>query len=170
MASMLQPRAPLARWPLQLVMEESGVFAWYSNPATLINQVYVPHVKAEGFRQWALLVDGLMEVKAKEIAEAGGLLIINDWREIRTFDAGMSTFFSERAKKVRPGTLRGSLVAMQTLPLLKMGFQTVSLHAMLNPGHAPVRPIKDVFGAMVDHGVQVPQRGQKFPDLPVMPR
>src|SRR4051794_5632807 len=80
-----QPTAPFADWPVQHFDPRVG-FYWYVHPAAIVGQSVIGHGSVEAIDVQNDVVDRILEARSTEIRAAGGLLILCDWRSVKTYD------------------------------------------------------------------------------------
>ena len=130
----MRPRAPFLGWPLQWMV--SGGFVWFvPDPPTLVTQTTRPHVAVADVE---ILHDVTDEIVALGLPRKG-LVIVNDWRTVRSVDAAVPSAWLRRAD--RPGNPLGVVsanhVAIQANPVLRAMVQGVARALQVALGHGP---------------------------------
>jgi hypothetical protein len=152
-------------WPIQWCRADLG-FAWYMEPATLVTQALVPVGSVETACAYMDLGDAVIRHKWKEIQAAGGLLILNDWRSVKTYDSGARRVLLERMRRRPKGFLRHTVMCLPHAagPLLRLAVQTANLTiAMMGGGK--VELCDDIQGAVKKHRLTGPKAGESFPPV-----
>jgi hypothetical protein len=150
------PLAPFADWPVQLEDPALG-FAWYTEPATFVNQLLVERATADTANRLHDVIDHVIEREREDIEAHGGLLIIHDWRELAKYDSDARKAFLDRMRGREPGYLRGAVAVVRNTPLLRMAVQTANLVMALRAG-GDLEMTTAVGPALTKHGVAVPTR------------
>lgn len=156
-----RPDAPFLRWPVQHHDPRFG-FAWYADPATFVCQLQITHgdvSAAEGIND---ALDRVILGKRDEIAAAGGLLVIQDFRAAKSYTSEARKAFVERLKKRPRGYSRGVYVAVGVNPLLRMAVQTVNIAFTMTIGGA-IKLVTDPLETISHFRVQTPGPKSRFP-------
>jgi hypothetical protein len=154
------PRPPFDRWPVQRYDPVFG-FAWYTEPGAFLTQITVVHGTIELVSHINDAIDVILEKHAPRLAELGGLLILHDFRMIKSYDSKARSLWSERMKRRRPGYSRGAIVCVADTPLLKMAVQGTNLLAALHV-KTSVRLVDSLPPVLAAHGVQPPPPGSSL--------
>jgi len=162
-----RPRIPFAEWPLQAVL--SAGFVWYTAPGVLVTQAQVEHASLEHTRAMTVLVDAVLKAKADDLAALGGLLIIHDWRTVKSWDPEVRQHLVQRAKDRPAGLVRGIEVAMPLNPIMRMAAQVIDL-MMSAVGGGRVKVIDSLPESLVRHRVKTPPTGARLPTEIPTPR
>jgi hypothetical protein len=155
-----RPRIPFAEWPVQLAV--SSGFIWYTDPGVFVTQSYIDHATLEGTVAMTTRVDAVLQFKKKELAKLGGLLIVHDWRSLKTWDSDARQHLVERSKARAPGQVRGVVIALSINPLLRMAAQVVNV-MMAAVGAAGLDIVDSVAPALTKHRVKTPSADARFP-------
>ncbi len=141
---------PFDHWPIQHEDPRYG-FAWYCGRGLIVSHITVSHGTKEAAHAYHDYESSILRLYAKEVADAGGLFVIHDWRAMVTYDAEARRVWQERMRSRKKGYLRGSVVCLAgAAPLLKMAVQAANLWASVLHG-AKVELITDVRAALLEH-------------------
>ena len=154
------PRPPFERWPVQAHDPAIGL-AWYTQPATYVTQIQVVHGTVACARFVQDHIDLLLTHRKEEIAAAGGLLVIHDWRAATGYDTEARREFTERLRR-RPRYLRRAVTCVSISPMLRMVVEAGNLVATLVTG-AKSEVGDDPAPILREEKVQVPAVGSRFP-------
>jgi hypothetical protein len=156
-----RPRSPFQTWPVQLHDPRFG-FAWYTAPAIFIAHIDVTHGSVEATMGLNDALDRVIATRDDEIRAAGGLLVIQDFRTVKSYSSEARQSFVERLKRRPRGYSRGVYVAVGINPLLRMAVQTVNIAFSMVIG-GTVELIADPTVILRRLGIQSPARGLTFP-------
>jgi hypothetical protein len=120
-----QPAAPFAGWPLQQGGASPYGFVWYTRPAAFVSQATVSHGTRSSSMMTENLMDRVLDKNRAEITAVGGLLVIYDWRTVRTFDTEVIRFYIDRIA-ARRVPVRGVVVAMDMNALMRAAAHAVN--------------------------------------------
>jgi hypothetical protein len=122
-----RPVSPFETWPVQARISGYG-FAWYCGRGIIVSQASSTHGSVEVVRNYHRFEEQVLRERAAELARHGGLFVIHDWREVRTYDADARRVWQERMREREKGYLRGSVVCVASAgALLKMAVQAANL-------------------------------------------
>ncbi len=125
------PAPPFSAWPVQLFVPGHG-FYWYVRPAALVCQTIVPHATVAIVDEHNDVIDRVLAERRGEVRDAGGLLIFNDWRRIRSFAPGARSRMQERMAARQRGYARKTVVVVDPANrLLRMALEAASLFKTL---------------------------------------
>lgn len=119
-------RTPFDRWPEQLVDARFG-YAWFTAPSVFLNQLTDRHATITTVHALHDAIDHVLERRREEIDAHGGLTIIHDWRELRSYDSDARKAYLERMKRREPGYLKQAIAIVGNTPLLRMAVQTANI-------------------------------------------
>lgn len=157
------PLPPFSTWPVQLFLPEHG-FYWYVRPAAVICQCVIPNATVKVVDEHNDVLDRVLSVRRDEVRQAGGLLIFNDWRSIRTFAPGARSRMQERMKARERGYARRTVVVMNpSNRLLRMAIEAASLFKTLTFG-ARIDVALSPERLLAEAGVSAPGAGERFPE------
>lgn len=151
---MSRPRAPFLTWPHHLYDERFG-FAWYTAPATFVNQVERTHGTIEVANGIHDAIDHVLEQHAEDIERHGGLLMIHDWRTLTGYDSQARQLYLERMKGRDRRYLRHVVAVLPDRPLIKMAVETANIVMALSSG-GRLRMESDPSAALARHEVRHP--------------
>jgi hypothetical protein len=156
------PPRPFANWPIQLHDPRFG-FAWYASPAVFVSCVVVEHGEAGTAEGLNDALDHIVETRAREIKAAGGLLVVQDFRMVKTYSSESRQVYVERMKRRPRGYSRGVFVAIEGAnPLLRMAVETANLAFAIAIGGV-IRVVSDPMKVLARFKVAVPERGDFGP-------
>ena len=120
-----QPAAPFAGWPLQPGGANPYGFVWYTRPAAFVTQATVSHGTLTSSMMTENLMDRVLDRNRAEIVAAGGLLVLYDWRSVRTFDTAVIRYYIDRIA-ARRIPVRGVVVALNINSMMRVAAHAVS--------------------------------------------
>lgn len=146
---------PFDAWPIEEHDPRFG-YRWYREPAMLIDCLTVVHGTRESVRAMYATLDSTLTVHAKSIVEAGGLLIIGDWRNLRSYDPEARQLFLSELRK--PRHIRGSIVmASKAGVFVRMAAQTARMVTAVVGGPS-ITVTEDVDAVLREHGLAAAPR------------
>jgi hypothetical protein len=148
------PFAPFLNWPTHLYDERFG-FAWYTSPATFVNQIHQTHGTVEVARAVHEAIDYVLCHQADDIAKHGGLLIIHDWRVMTGYDSRARQEYLAHMRARKKGYLRHVVAVLPNTPLLRMAVETANIVMAFGSGGI-LRIENDPCPALEKHGVRCP--------------
>jgi len=154
------PKAPLADWPVQLNTPHG--YVWYTEPGVMITQAHITHADLASVIPMSDYTDALFELKRNELAKLGGLLIIHDWRAVKTYDSDTRKHLIKRVQDRRRGLVRGVIIAVSLNPFLRTAVQVASAIMSATTG-ARLQMVDSLSPALIEHRVQVPAASARFP-------
>jgi len=150
MTASVARQPPFDRWPVQHEDPRYG-YAWYFGRGLIVSHLTISHGTKEGANAYHDYESSILRLHDREVAEAGGLFVIHDWRAIVTYDSEARRIWQERMKSRKKGYLRGSVVCLaRAAPLLKMAVQAANLWASVLHG-AKVELTTDLRAALLAH-------------------
>ena len=155
------PRPPFDDWPVQLTTRAG--YMWYTAPGVFVTQSHVERATLADTLAMTDRVDAILHVKRPELAQLRGLLIIHDWRSLKTWDNGSRELMVQRARQRERGVLRGVVIAVSVNPLFRLLAQAVNV-TMTIIGAASVDVVDAVEPALAKYDVKKPFRGAPFPE------
>jgi hypothetical protein len=161
-----RPRIPFAEWPVQLAV--SSGFIWYTDPGVFVTQSYIEHATLDGTMAMTTCVDAVLRYRGDELRRLGGLLIIHDWRSLKTWDTDARQHLVQRSKDRRPGEVRAVVIALSINPLLRMAAQVINV-MMAAAGAASLDIVDSVAPALTKHRVKTPSPSDRFPGRSQVP-
>lgn len=154
------PRAPFDRWPVQAFDPAFG-YCWYTQPATFVTQLCIEHGTLASARFIQDHIDLVLEHRSEEVASAGGLLIIHDWRAATGYEAEARREFLDRLRARPRSYLRHAVTCMSLAPMLRMVVEAGNLVLTLVTG-AKGEIARDPSPILAKHRVEAP-RSHRFP-------
>jgi hypothetical protein len=137
---------------------------WYAAPGVFVTQSHVERATLADTLAMTERVDTVLYLKRQELAALHGLLIIHDWRSLKTWDNGSRELMVERARERKRDVLRGVVIAVSVNPLFRLLAQAVNV-TMAIIGAASVEVVESVEPALAKHEVKKPFAGAPFPEL-----
>src|SRR5689334_3470256 len=77
---------PFADWPVQ-VTTRAG-YIWYTEPGVLVTQSHIERSTLDDVRAMTDRIDAVLRLKKAELKKTRGLLIVHDWRSLKTWENG----------------------------------------------------------------------------------
>jgi hypothetical protein len=125
------PNPPFADWPVQHFDPLVG-FYWYVRPAVLVSQSRVSHGSTEVIDRRNDIVDYVLDRRAPEITEAGGLFFFGDWRSVKTYDKAARAHQRERMQARATGYARRTIIVIEPESrLLRMAIEAANLFSRI---------------------------------------
>lgn len=151
-----EPASPFSNWPVQYADPDVG-FAWYAGNGTIVTQICVTHGTAPGVTVVSDWIDLLLEAHREELAQAGGMLGIHDWRRVSKYDSDARKIWLERIQRRPKGYLRKAVVIVADNPLLKMAIAGANmLVAVASRGEGQIELATNAYEVLRKYGVQAP--------------
>jgi hypothetical protein len=157
---MAAPRPPFDRWPVQAYDPSFG-FAWYTQPATFVTQLTVEHGTLACARFIQDHIDLVLEHRSEDVASAGGLLIVHDWRAAASYDLEARREFIERMRARPRSYSRHAVTCMAFSPMLRMVVEAGNLVLTLVTG-TKGEIASDPASVIAKHRIETP-RAARFP-------
>ena len=126
-------KPPFDRWPEQLVDSRFGR-AWFCRPAVFVNQLQVEQATVETVNALHDAIDTVLARRRAEIAAAGGIIMIHDWRELRGYTPDARKVYLDRMRSREPGYLKVAVAVVPDTPFLRMAIQTANILMALRIG------------------------------------
>jgi len=120
-----QPAPPFAGWPLQRGGTNVFGFCWYTRPVAFVSQATVVHGTRSSSMMTENLMDRVVDRNRAEITAGGGLLVMYDWRSVRTFDTEVIRYYIDRVA-ARRVPVRGVVVVLHMNSLMRVAAAAVS--------------------------------------------
>ena len=154
------PQEPFADWPIQITVPAG--YIWYTEPGVLVTQVQIEHATYEHTLAMTTRVDTVVQHRKVELAQLGGLLIIHDWRKLKTWDNDARQLIVQRSRDRGRGVIRAVVIAISVNPLLRLLAQVVNatMSAVTSGG---VQVVHDVLPSLDKYGVKRPTYTSRFP-------
>jgi hypothetical protein len=156
----MSPRAPFAEWPIQLETEHG--YVWYAEPGVLITQAHIAHADLASVLPMSDYTDSLFSLKRDELAKLGGLLIVHDWRTVKSYDSDTRKHLIKRIQDRPRGLVRGVIIAVSLNPFLRTAVQVASAIMSTTTG-ARLQMVDSLSPALLEHHVQMPHPSARFP-------
>jgi hypothetical protein len=137
-------------------------YIWYTEPAVLVTQARVEHTTFEDTAALSMRIDTVLRLKKAEIAKHQGLLIIHDWRNLKSWDDDARQHLIERSIRRERGSVRAIVIAISVNPIFHLMAQVanVTLAAL---GGARVKLVDSVEPSLEKYGVKKASYG-RFPE------
>jgi hypothetical protein len=149
---MARAAAPFTGWPSHWVGPTG--FAWYVRPAVLITQARGTRGTLEGAQYATRIVDATLSACSDEVAAAKGLLIVNDWRQVTSWDLDARRHMMQRVRSDSLRNIRGIFVVMKLSPLVGAALQTACM--LYSLAGTPMHVATDVTPILIQHGIVTP--------------
>jgi len=107
-------------------------------------------------------VDSVLRVYHEELQQLGGLLIIHDWRTLKSWDPDARQHLIQRSKERPRGAVRGVVIALSMNPFLRAAAQVVNV-MMSAIGGAGVEVVDSIAPSLTRHAVKTPPRSARLP-------
>jgi hypothetical protein len=125
---------PFDQWRVQQFDPHYG-YAWYCGEGLIVSHVTVTHCTVASARAYHAFEGAVLRDRAAEIARAGGLFVIHDWRTMGSYEREGRQFWQARMRERPKGYLKGSLVCVaKANKLLRMAVEGANLIASLTHG------------------------------------
>jgi hypothetical protein len=154
------PRAPFADWPIQ--RETPHGYVWYTDPGVMITQAHITHADLASVLPMSEDTETLFQLKRDELAKLGGLLIIHDWRTVKSYDSDTRKHLIKRVQDRQRGLVRGVIIAVSLNPFLRAAVQVASAIMSATTG-ARLQMVDSLSPALIENRVQVPAPSARFP-------
>jgi hypothetical protein len=155
--------APFDTWPIDEHDPRFG-YRWYCSPGVLVDCLTVRHGTVETVRVMHDSLDRLIARHSREIDRSGGLLIIGDWRNTKTYDPEARRLFLAELRKGRP--VRGSVVILTSAgAFIRMAVQAARMASAVI-GAPSIAVSDDAAAVLAEHGVTPPARKSVMPPPP----
>lgn len=157
---MAERGAPFDAWPVQEHDPQFG-YRWYRSPGVMVDCLTATHGTVEVVRAMHDSLDRLLGKHKREIESVGGLLIIGDWRNIKTYAPEARQLFVAELRKPRP--IRGSIVILTTAgAFIRMAVQAARMASAVI-GAPSIAVSEDPEAVLRANGVSAPVTGSAFP-------
>jgi hypothetical protein len=137
-------------------------YIWYSDPGVFVTQAHMEHAKLEHVVPMSEYMDSLFVLKRTELGELGGLLIVHDWRTVKSYDTETRKFLITRLQERKRGLVRGVIIAVSMNPFLRMAVQVASAIMSASAG-GRLQMVESLTPALIEHGVRAPSASARFP-------
>jgi hypothetical protein len=140
----------------------SAGYIWYTEPGVFVTQAHIERSNFEDAAALSMRIDAVLRLKKAELARHGGLLIIHDWRNLKSWDDDARQHLIERSIRRERGEIRGIVIATSGNPLFQLmaHVANVTLSAL---GVARVRLVDSVEPYLEKYGVKKPPYA-RFPE------
>lgn len=156
------PVAPFERWPRQVCF--AGGYAWLVPAAqtdlAIVTQTYVAEATAQTAHAVADFLDQV--VLGGELAGAGQVWVLHDWRSLSTVANGARAAWTTRTR--RPGNPFAQseiYVALGASPILRMTLRAAALTIQLAQGQRAARFVDDLRPILRQAGVREPNTADR---------
>jgi hypothetical protein len=149
------PGRPFEHWPTNDFDPRYG-YAWWCGSGIVVTHITVSHSSEVTVRAYLDFESDILRKYADELDQSGGLFVIHDWREVKSYDSIARRTWQKRMNERPKGYLRGSVVCVvKAAPLLRMAVQSANVVASLTH-NAKVELTTDIEGALRAHGMPRP--------------
>ena len=147
------PRFPFQDWPAPVIT--SAGYIWYASPGVFISQIARERATLEDARVLTDCVDRVVAAKRTEYAGYGGLLILHDWKLLKSYDTAARSHLFSHTRSRKKGDVRGIIVSLTLTPLLRMAVEAGNALLTATTGRS-VEIVPAISAALGRHRVQVP--------------
>jgi hypothetical protein len=156
------PKAPFSDWPVQHFDPLVGFF-WFARPAAFVSQSIASHGSLAVIERQNDLMDQVLSARAEEIRAAGGLLVFNDWRSVRSYDQDARARQRERMRARPSGYSRRTIIVVDPASrLLRMAVEAANLFATLTL-RARIEVVLHAGDALSRAALTPPAANEAFP-------
>lgn len=132
---------------------------WFTDqPGALVTQCVRDHATIAGIDALHDYFDEV--VRLGLLAGRTDLVIVHDWRTIRTIETGAREQWQKRSN--RPGkpmaSIAASYLAVRASGVVRMAIQTGALAVQLATGQKPIKMVDDPQTALEKHAIRAPAR------------
>jgi hypothetical protein len=154
------PQPPFSDWPIQVKLPAG--YVWYTEPAVVVTQAHSEHATALDTVAMSAKIDAAVRLRKAEHVKRGGVLIVHDWRQLKTWDPKARQELIDRAIARGRGAVRGVVIAIDVNPMFRMLAHVVNatLTAM---GAARVQLVDTLEPSLEKFGVKKPTYVMRFP-------
>jgi hypothetical protein len=139
-----------------------SLYAWYTEPAAFITQVFAERGTRRDAEEVTRLVDQAIEHRPDEVARAGGILIIHDWRAMKGYDADARAFMMDRIRSQKPGRIREVVIVIDVRPLFHLALSAANAFLVLATGRS-LRTVRAVGPELIRCAIRKPPPASRFP-------
>jgi hypothetical protein len=154
------PKHPFHEWPIQV--ETPSLYAWYTEPGVFVSQLIVDRATGKDAESITRLIDRVLLAKHEELEPLGGLLVIHDWRAMRSYEQEARAVMMQRVRTHKPGMFRDMVVAVTVNPILRMAIEAANTFLVLAAGRN-VHAVNAVAPTLIKYGVKRPTERSRFP-------
>jgi hypothetical protein len=153
-----EPLLPFSTWPIQFSDPDVG-FAWYAGNGTVVTQATSTHGTARTATVISDWIDQMLDANGADVARAGGLLGIHDWRRVQKYDSAARKTWIERIHRRPKGYLRKAVVIIADNPLLKMAIAGANLFvAVASRDQGQIEISTNAYETLRKYAVRTPVR------------
>ncbi len=156
------PRAPFQDWPVQITT--SVGYIWYTSPGVFVSQMLRETATVEDARVLTDSVDRVVAGKRADFTAHGGLLILHDWRILKSYDAAARSHLFAHTRNRKKGDVRGIIVSLTLTPLLRMAVEAGNALLTATTGRS-VEIVPAISVALGKHRVQAPTNAAELAGL-----
>jgi hypothetical protein len=154
------PRPPFADWPVQGRLGFG--FVWFTAPGAIVTQATVEHGTLAHAMEITDVVDRIVQAKHGELAGLGGVLILHDWKFMRSYDPQGRNHIFSRTRERRAGEVRAIVVSLTLTPIVRMSIEAGNALLRATTGRV-VDVVPSIGPSLARHGVQRPEPGVRLP-------
>ncbi len=146
-----------ADWCEHVVAPGGRFRVWYLKPATILFTVTVPVLDVPILDAYLRLADEVRRLKESEIAAAGGIASILDWRGADKFPDQSRVYAKEYYKtSVYKGPIRARYMTFKSTPLFRMSYNILNMNVSLLSNRIPIKAVAHPYEAMERLGASPP--------------
>jgi hypothetical protein len=154
------PKNPFHDWPIQI--ETPSLYAWYTEPGVFVSQLVVDHATGKDAESITRLIDRVLTARQDDLTPLGGLLVIHDWRAMRSYEQEARAIMMQRVRTHKRGIFRDMVVAVHVNPILRMAIEAANTFLVLATGRN-VHAVNAVAPTLIKYGVKKPVERARFP-------
>jgi hypothetical protein len=156
------PRFPFQDWPVQL--STSFGYVWYTSPGVFVSQLVIERARLEDARKLTSLIDEVIRIKQDDLKSHDGLLILHDWKILKTYDAPARGHLFAHTRTRKAGDVRAVVVSLTLTPLLRMAVEAGNALLTVTTGRS-VEIVQAISSALGKYGVERPSDGRALRGL-----
>jgi hypothetical protein len=153
------PQPPFFDWPIQLAL--SSGYIWYTEPGVFVTQAHIEHSTILDTLSMSEKIDSVVRLRKAELSKLGGLLIIHDWRSLKTWDPDARQALIDRSI-ARGRAVRAVVIAIDVNPVFRMLAHVVNA-TLAAVGGPRVQLVETLEATLEKYAVKKPRYGMRFP-------
>ena len=128
----------------------------------MITQAHISHADLASVMPMTEYIEALIQSQREELAKLGGLLIIHDWRTVKSYDPDTRKHLIKRVRDRPRGVIRGVIIAVSLNPFLRTAVQVGSAIMSATTG-ARLQMVDSLSPSLLEHHVRMPHSSARFP-------
>jgi hypothetical protein len=154
------PQPPFSDWPVEITL--AAGYVWYTEPAVFVTQAHIAHGTKLDMLAMGERIDTVMRLRKAELARHRGLLVIHDWRNLKTWDPAARQALIDRSIARGRGLVRAYVIAIDVNPIFRM-LAHVANATLAAVGGARVHLVDTLEPSLKKYAVKKPTYGTRFP-------